>query len=61
MEQDKSKAVEWYAKAAEQGDADAQDNLGSCYENGDGVSQDKRKAVEWYIKAAEQGRSLRAA
>ncbi|MBP5419901.1 MAG: SEL1-like repeat protein [Bacteroidales bacterium] len=53
--QDYKKAVEWYTKAAEQGDARAQCNLGYCYENGRGVEQDYQKAVEWYTKAAEQG------
>ena len=47
--------MEWYRKAAEQGLARAQCNLGFCYENGTGVPQDYAKAVEWYRKAAEQG------
>jgi TPR repeat protein len=42
-------------EAAEQGDADAQYNLGNCYILGMGVAQDKAKAAEWYRKAAEQG------
>ena len=50
-----NKAVEWYRKAAEQGYASAQSNLGICYSNGEGVTQDYGKAVEWYRKAAEQG------
>ena len=44
-----------YTKAAKQGDAVAQYNLGVCYDDGEGVEQDKQKAVEWYTKAAEQG------
>ena len=47
--------MEWYTLAAEQGDADAQCNLGVCYEHGSGVEKDLAKAVEWYNKAAEQG------
>ena len=39
---------------AEQGDADAQCNLGVCYQYGTGVEKDEQKAVEWYKKAAEQ-------
>ncbi|MCD8237521.1 MAG: sel1 repeat family protein, partial [Prevotellaceae bacterium] len=50
-----SKAAEWYAKAAEQGNAKAQNALGVCYEKGQGVVQDFIKAAEWYAKAAEQG------
>ena len=48
-------AAEWYEKAAGQGYADAQYNLGYMYRNGKGVTKDKAKAVEWYTKAAEQG------
>ena len=42
-------------KAAEQGNANAQYNLGVMYANGDGVTKDAVKAVEWYQKAAAQG------
>ena len=48
-------AAKWLRKAAEQGDADAQYNLGVCYDNGRGVPQDYAEAVKWYRKAAEQG------
>ena len=48
-------AVECYLKSAEQGNADAQCNLGKCYYNGEGVKQDYEKAAEWYLKSAEQG------
>ena len=37
------------------GNAEAQCNLGVCYEHGDGVPMNKAKAVEWYQKAAWQG------
>src|SRR6185312_11430136 len=49
------KAIELYQKAAEQGYAAAQNNLGGCYYNGTGVEKDEQKAVKWYQKAAEQG------
>ncbi|MBF0460390.1 MAG: SEL1-like repeat protein [Magnetococcales bacterium] len=42
-------------KAAEQGVAGAQNNLGWMYTNGRGVPQDDKEAVNWYRKAAEQG------
>ncbi len=48
-------AVKWYRKAAEQGYAKAQYNLGSMYDMGLGVPQDYEEAVKWYRKAAEQG------
>ena len=40
---------------AEQGDADAQFNLGFLYAKGEGVPQDHAEAVKWYRLAAEQG------
>ncbi len=52
---DYSEAVNWCRKAAEQGHAEAQHNLGWCYNNGYGVSQSWSEAVKWYRKAAEQG------
>lgn len=42
-------------KAAEQGEADAQYRLGTCYANGDGVETNEAEALKWYHKAAEQG------
>ena len=42
-------------QAAEQGNADAQFNLGVMYDTGQGVRQDYAQAVQWYRKAAEQG------
>ena len=40
---------------AEQGDAQAQHNLGAMYEKGLGVAKDDVQAVLWYRKAADQG------
>ena len=40
---------------AEQGDTDAQHNLGWMYGNGKGVLKDYKQAVKWYQKAADQG------
>jgi len=48
-------AVETMNLAADQGQADAQFNLGGLYINGEGVSQDYTQAAAWYRKAAEQG------
>ncbi|MGI9403386.1 MAG: tetratricopeptide repeat protein [Hyphomicrobium sp.] len=42
-------------KAAEQGDAKAQFNLGLMYGEGRGVARDDAKARAWFQKAAEQG------
>jgi len=57
VKQDHAEAVRWYRKAAEQGDANAQCNLGGMYKNGRGVKQDHAEAVRWYLKAAEQGQA----
>ena len=45
----------WTRKAAEQGLADAQSNLGWLYRAGQGVPQNYEQAMAWYRKAAEQG------
>ena len=46
--EDHSEAVAWYRKAAEQGDAGAQNNLGFMYDQGKGVKQDFGEAVRLY-------------
>jgi len=53
--QDDAIAVAWYRKAADQGNAMAQTNLGEMYEKGKGVPQYYMIAVTWYRKAADQG------
>ena len=40
---------------AEQGDPEAQYQLGNMYANGEGVPQDYKEAVKWYRLSAEQG------
>ena len=44
----------WYRKAADQGDAKAQCNLGLMYNNGQGVPKSYKKPLVWYRKAADQ-------
>ena len=53
--EDYIEAVKWYRKAAEQGHADAQFRLGSCYAFGEGVEQSWERAVYWAERAAKQG------
>jgi hypothetical protein len=50
-----SEAVQWYRKAAELGNASAQDRFGTMYIDGRGVKQDYKEAVKWFRKAAAQG------
>lgn len=52
--EDSVRAVEWYTKAAEQGETRAQFNLGCCYYCGIGVEKNLDKAIELFTRAAEQ-------
>ncbi len=53
--QDYAEAVRWFRPAAEQGNADAQNNLGFMYGNGNGVTQDYVQAHMWFNLAAAPG------
>ena len=52
---DYEKAITWYRKAAEKGNARAQNIMGNRYFNGKGVEQNYVEAVKWYRKSAMQG------
>lgn len=54
VKQDKVESTKWYEKAALQGDAVAQYELGQHYEIGFGVEKNPQKALEWYMKASDQ-------
>jgi hypothetical protein len=47
--------VKWYRRAAEQGHAGAQSNLGAIYGEGQGVPQDYVLAHMWFSLAAAEG------
>jgi TPR repeat protein len=49
------KTFQQYRKAAEQGEAEAQFQLGLMYERGTEVTKDEQQALKWIRKAAEQG------
>lgn len=53
--QNHPEAWAWNRKAADQGYAAAQYNLGVMYSEGAGIPQDHAEAAEWYRKAADQG------
>ena len=56
LDKDLSSAAFWYRKAAEQGYAPAQTNLGWLYFNGyEGVAPNRAVAVHWFSEAAAQG------
>jgi len=52
---DYATAYREFLPLAEQGDAEAQNNLGAMYVNGKGVLQDYAEALKWFRLAAEQG------
>ena len=58
---DYTTAVRLNRPLAEQGDANAQYNLGVFYDNGLGVPQDKVRAYMWFNLSAAQGREGAAA
>lgn len=58
MQQDNAAAALWFRKAAEQGYAPAQSNLGTAHLYGRGVTQDDTEAVAWFRKAADQGDAI---
>lgn len=52
---DYTKSVEWYKKAANNCSTGAQFNLGLMYEHEVGVNQNYAEARKWYGKAAHKG------
>jgi len=48
-------ALAVFRRAAEQGDADAQNNLAMLYESGAGVTRDRALALRWYTESATAG------
>ncbi len=47
--------MDGYRKAAEEGDVEAQFELGWCYFHGIVISKDKTMGIKWIRKAAENG------
>ena len=47
--------MKWYRKAADQGYANAQHNLGGMYRYGIGVIKDEQTAYMWYLLASAKG------
>jgi hypothetical protein len=54
MPEDKEQAVEWWKKAAEQGNYDAKMSLVNAYRNGEGVEKNQRLANYWLEHAGRQ-------
>ena len=54
IKQNYKEAFNWWIKAADSGNADAQHNLGYMYENGFSVEKNIDQAVSWYKKGANK-------
>lgn len=48
-------ALQWFLKAADQGDVNALLQVGLMFDFGQGVEQSFSEALHWYMQAAEQG------
>ena len=48
-------AVDYFRKAAEQGEPDGEFGLASMYAAGEGVKKDQNEALVWFKRAAEKG------
>jgi hypothetical protein len=55
LAQDEAKAAQWYRKAAEGGDAQAQFLLAQAFRKGQGLPRDPEGALHWAQAAADQG------
>lgn len=55
IKQDYRKALEWWARSAKQGNADAIGNMAICYQMGRGTEKDSMRAVNLYEAAIKKG------
>lgn len=46
------KAIDWYTKSAEKGEAKAQFSLGNLYYQGAAVPKNNEESTKWYLLAA---------
>ncbi|AZS49980.1 sel1 repeat family protein [Entomomonas moraniae] len=53
--QDYQQAMQWYLKAADEGNTDAMYNIGNLYAKGEGVEWSYQQAMQWWLKAADKG------
>src|SRR5215469_457700 len=56
--QDYAEALSWYYRAAGQGNAQAQENIGYIFQHGTGVENDYAQAMSWFSKAVAQGNGM---
>ena len=55
VEQNHEEAFKWELLAAEEGNDEAQYNVGNAYKRGEVVEQNFEEAVKWWRLAAEKG------
>ena len=55
MKRDYGQALQWWAKAAKQGDVKAVGNMGMCYRYGYGIDRDSLKATRLYLISIRDG------
>lgn len=58
IQQDDTKALIWYEKAANQGNTKSQFKMGQFHSEGRGVEQNHIKAIYWYERAASKNHLL---
>jgi len=54
VERDLKKSIQWYEKAAKQGNIDAMLHLSTMYKNGEGVPKNREKSLEYLRLAGEE-------
>lgn len=55
---DYANAIIWFRKSAEQGQADAQFELGLMLERGEGTLKNVEEATDWYLKSATESEKI---
>jgi hypothetical protein len=58
VERDPAKAVDWWRRGAERGDADGQAMLGAAFHLGSGVKRNPLEACVWLLRARAGGSPL---
>jgi hypothetical protein len=58
VERDPAKAIDWWRRGAERGDADGQAMLGAAFHLGSGVKRDPLEAFVWLLRARAGGSPL---
>ena len=54
VEKDEAQAIRWLRKSAEQGDPEAQYQIGNLYRTGEGLEKNEAEAAKWLTKPSDQ-------